>query len=29
VLRNGERLAGLVVRRTHDLPGLPVEEAEA
>ena len=27
--RNGERLAGLLVRRTHDLPGLPKEEAEA
>ena len=29
VLRYGERLAGLVIRRTHDLPGLPIEEAEA
>ena len=29
VLRNGERLAGLVIRRTHDLPGLPIEKAEA
>jgi len=28
-LRNGERLAGLVIRRTHDLPGLPIEKAEA
>ena len=27
--RNGERLAGLLVRRTHNLPGLPKEEAEA
>ncbi|MDP6817274.1 MAG: nucleotidyltransferase family protein [Alphaproteobacteria bacterium] len=27
--RNGERLAGLIIRRTHDLPGLPKEEAEA
>ena len=26
--RNGERLAGLLVRRTHNLPGLPIEEAD-
>ena len=27
--RNGERLAGLRIRRTHELPGLPTEEADA
>ena len=27
--RNGERLAGLLIRRTHELPGLPTEEADA
>ena len=27
--RNGERLAGLLIRRTHELPGLPIEEADA
>jgi len=29
LMRNGERLAGLVIYRTHDLPGLPIEKAEA
>ncbi|MDA1357490.1 MAG: nucleotidyltransferase family protein [Proteobacteria bacterium] len=27
--RNGERLAGLLIRRKHELPGLPIEEADA
>ena len=27
--RNGKRLAGLLVRRTHDWPGLLLEEADA
>lgn len=29
MMRNGERLAGLVIRRTHNLPDLPIEEAKA
>jgi len=29
MMRNGERLAGLVIRRTHNLPDLPIEKAKA